>query len=95
MEVRTYYREHADPEVKGFTIIERTGENLRVAERWHRPDGEKRWTNYWITVEKLEDRIENEQCEKAGRVTEEQLSKICKRAGAILAHPEEPEEVAA
>lgn len=72
-----YFREHDDPQVPGFTIIEAEDGEYRLAERWDRPNGESRWTVYWIDSEQLQSRINDELCEPVGSLTDRQFEQVC------------------
>lgn len=76
-DIQSYFKEIADNEVTGFTIIERRNGQYRLAEKWSRPDGDAIWQTYWIPESQLVDRTEAGLCERVGELTEEQFQQVC------------------
>lgn len=77
MEQKNYFREHEEDSVKGFTVIESTESRVRLAEKWNSPDRGSRWLAYWVSRDKLAERIERDLCEKAGSLSDEQFEQVC------------------
>lgn len=76
---KQYFQEHDDPTVSGFTVIDTDpDEGYRVAEQWQRTHGNQ-WVAYWVSEDKLSERVAEGQCEAIGEVTDEQFEKICQR----------------
>lgn len=74
-----YFREHGDATVDGFTIVETSEDQYRVAEQWERND-EPMWADYWIDESELLDRIERDVVEPVGEISDDQFDKLCKVA---------------
>lgn len=79
-DVGTFFKEHADPTVPGFTIIEvdESDRQYRVAEKWEKTEGSK-WLAYWLDESKLHDRVDTEKVEEMGSVNDDQFEAICQR----------------
>lgn len=86
---RQYFREHDDESVKGFTVIETDQtEGYRVAEKWQRDNESNKWISYWVSEEKLADRVADSLCEPAATLTDEQFERVCENVDArVLADP--------
>lgn len=83
---RDYFKEHADPLVKGFTIVDTDpSEGYQIAELFRRNGSENRWIQYWIQEETLIDRVVGGHCEKTGRVSEEKFTTIKSNFDGVVA----------
>lgn len=82
-EQRQFFKENEHDEVKGFTIIEADSGKYHIAEKWLATDenGENKWMDYWIPESDLLPRVEREECEPAGGLTDEQFEGVCKMVG--------------
>lgn len=77
-DTKTFFREHDDNRVSGFTIIEVGDGTYRMAEKWERPLKEPVWTSYWIPEEQLNDRLDKDLCEPVGQLSDEQFEAVCR-----------------
>lgn len=76
-----YFREHADEEVRGFTILSAETGTYELGERWERPDDDPLWHKYSVSEEQLLDRVEDGACEKVGSLTDDQFERVKKAVG--------------
>lgn len=77
----TYFREHGDDEVRGFTILSAANGTYELAEKWLRSDGDPLWHKYSVSEEQLLDRVSDGLCEKHGTLTERQFKQVKKAVG--------------
>lgn len=90
-EIATYFEEHEEEAVTGFTVIDTCDDEYHIAEKWSRPSTDK-WVQYHITADELAARINQEKCEKRATLTDDQFAKVCEQ----IDHPEvTPEKVTA
>lgn len=77
-DLKTYFTEHEEDNVKGFTIIGKVVEDNEyyIAEKWSK-DGDTKWADYYITEEALLARIEDKKCEKKATLTDDQYDAVC------------------
>lgn len=81
-DTRTYFTEHEQDAVKGFTIIGTDeSEGYHVAEKWLKQDADDVWMDYWIPEAQLERRTEAGECEPKGKLTAEQYGELCQIVG--------------
>lgn len=75
---QTYFVEHEDEAVKGFSIIDTNEQSGRyqIAEKWVRPTSPNKWLTYWIPEEKLLDRIAAGHCEQKARLSQKQYNAV-------------------
>jgi len=75
---KTYFAEHEDDDVKGFTIIKTVEEYdvYHVAEKWTREGAEDKWLQYEIPASQLKARISDGKCEKKATLSDEQFEKV-------------------
>lgn len=76
-DTRTYFVEHEESQVKGFTIIDTNEGEYHLAEKWNKDDGSGSWLQYYITADSLQSRVEQGLCEKKATLTDEQFEKVC------------------
>lgn len=74
---KTFFREHDDPEVNGFVVIEVGRDQYRIAEKWLRSDDDPTWVSYWVPAAQLQSRLRDGLCEKAGKLSDEQFEAVC------------------
>lgn len=89
---RTYFAEHEEESVKGFTIIKAQDGKYHLAEKWRRDGAEDKWIQYWITEEELLARVEDDKCEAKAKISPEQFKQVCEFVGF---YEEEAEKVSA
>lgn len=91
-ELRAFFKENDDTSVKGFVVIEINEQHgtYRLAEKWLRDDGSSKWVAYQVPESQLLDRLDDDLCEHAGSVTEEQFEQVCENTD-----PRSPLKVAA
>jgi len=75
---QTYFVEHEDEAVKGFSIIDTNEQSGRyqLAEKCVRASSPNRWLTYWIPEEKLLDRIAAGHCEQKARLSQKQYDAV-------------------
>jgi len=76
-EIRTYFAEHEESQVKGFTIIDAEDGSYNIAEKWNKEDGGSQWLSYTIPEDRLLARVEQELCEPKAKLTDEQFVQVC------------------
>jgi len=83
-EPQTYFTEHEQDSVKGFTVLATNDEQgYHIAEKWlaEDEDDEDVWMDYWIPAAQLSNRAENGECEPKANLTDEQFSQVCEMVG--------------
>lgn len=81
-EPRQMFVELEDDDVEGFVIIDTDDtEGYHIAEKWTPDDGEKRWSDYWLPVDHLDERLEQGHCKKSKFLTEKQFRGVLNLAG--------------
>lgn len=80
-DIRTYFEEHEEPQVTGFTIMDTSDQTDRyhIAEKWNSDDGDGQWVEYQIEEAALLQRVEDDECEPSATLTEAQYEKICQQ----------------
>lgn len=90
-EDKTYFAENEYDDVKGFTILKAKDGEYHIAEKWlassaseadsdgegSSPPENDTWIDYWIPESDLLSREEDGDCEKKGKLTDEQYEKVC------------------
>lgn len=76
---RTYFAEHEEESVKGFTVIDtnESSEQYHIAEKWVAEDSPDKWMQYWIPAAQLRARVKEDKCEPKAQLTNEQYQKVC------------------
>lgn len=82
-ETKTYFTEHEQDDVKGFTIIatDESDSKYHIAEKWLSDEGEDTWMDYWIPEAQLLARVDDGACEPKAQLTDEQYAQICELVG--------------
>lgn len=92
-ETGTYFREHEQTDVKGFTIIGtvESSDEYHIAEKWianadeddsgeaSSPPENDSWVAYHIPAASLQDRISTDKCEPVGTLSDEQFAAVCEK----------------
>jgi len=86
---QTYFVEHEDEAVKGFSIIDTNEQSGRyqIAEKWVASNASSadslcsalendKWLTYWIPEKKLLDRIAAGHCEQKARLSQKQYDAV-------------------
>jgi hypothetical protein len=78
---KTYFAENEYDDVKGFTVLKAEDGEYHIAEKWLATEennaDEDTWIDYLIPESDLLSREESGDCEKKGKLTDEQYGKVC------------------
>jgi hypothetical protein len=82
-EPQTYFTEHEQDDVKGFTVLTADeSEGYHIAEKWLKEEDEGSvWMDYWIPEAQLLSRVSDGACEPKGKLTDEQYEMVCEMVG--------------
>lgn len=80
--IKTYFTEHEQDDVKGFTVIgQSASEGYHIAEKWLKPEGDDVWVQYWIPEAQLHRRVDDGACEPKAELSDEQYEQVCELVG--------------
>jgi hypothetical protein len=81
-ETRTYFTEHEEESVKGFTIIGSCDGEYHIAEKWIASNGggpDSKWVSYYVPEAQLNSRVTDGSCEPKAQLTDEQFASVCQK----------------
>ena len=80
-ETGTYFREHEQDDVKGFTIIGQveSADEYHIAEKWQKEEAADSWVAYHIPAASLANRVSTDKCEPVGTLSDEQFAAVCEK----------------
>jgi hypothetical protein len=80
-DTKTYFREKAYDDVRGFVIIETQGDRRCIAEKWLREEEGDKWVSYWVNIAQLETRLDKNAIERVGSISDEQFNQVLDSLG--------------
>lgn len=72
----TYFTEHEQDDVKGFTVLAAKNDTYHLAEKWLKDEGDNLWMDYTVSESDLLARVEAGECEPVGELSSEQYDKV-------------------
>lgn len=80
---RTFFKEHEEDDVKGFTVLRVNEDAYHIGEKWlaHNDEDEDVWVQYVIPESQLLRRVEAGECEPVGQLSDEQFDKVVSLVG--------------
>jgi len=81
-EPKTYFTEHEQDDVKGFTVLTANNDQYHIAEKWLKDgDEDAIWMDYWIPEAQLLRRVSDGACEPKAKLSDEQYEAVCEFVG--------------
>lgn len=80
-ETRTYFKELAQDDVKGFIILSVSENEYFIGEKWLKADGPDQWHAYSVPQAQIHERTKAGDCKPVGKVSQEQFDKVVELTG--------------